>query len=214
MTTIAATTTATPEVAATTKLNGDFNMFLKLLTAQMQNQDPLNPMDTAQYTQQLVQYSQVEQQIAQTGTLKSILSGMRTQDISQASSMIGRVAAFDTPTAGLGSAPAHWDFTADHPIASLKATISDANGHVIDTRSLDANAEGSFVWDGKLPSGGTVPAGAYTLALTATDVGGGTVPVAIRSVGQVDQVRVDGGTVTLEVNGQQIPLSALLRIGG
>ncbi|WP_275426750.1 flagellar hook capping FlgD N-terminal domain-containing protein, partial [Enterobacter hormaechei] len=66
---------------SSTGLNGDFTMFLKLLTTQMQNQDPLSPMDTTQYTQQLVQYSQVEQSMAQTTTLKSILSALGTQNL-------------------------------------------------------------------------------------------------------------------------------------
>ncbi|PNB52618.1 flagellar hook capping protein, partial [Pseudomonas sp. FW305-130] len=66
-----AATTATAAAPAT-GIKADFNMFLKLLTAQMQNQDPLSPMDTSQYTQQLVQYSQVEQSAQQNTTLNSI----------------------------------------------------------------------------------------------------------------------------------------------
>ena len=58
------------------KISGDYTMFLKLLTTQMQHQDPLSPMDTAQYTQQLVQFSQVEQAITQTGVLREIRDGL------------------------------------------------------------------------------------------------------------------------------------------
>lgn len=212
MTAISSVAAATPDAGAVTKLNGDFNMFLKLLTAQMQNQDPLNPMDSAQYTQQLVQYSQVEQQIAQSGTLKSILAGIQTQDLSLASGMIGKTAAFDSATAGLDGAPAHWDYDAGRPISTLSATITDAAGHTIETRTLDVAAQGSFTWDGKLASGGTAPPGAYTLSLAATDASGATVPVSIRSVGRVDEVRTENGAVMLEVNGQPLPLSKLLRL--
>ena len=65
---------AAQPTAAKSKLNADFDMFLGLLTAQMKFQDPLDPVDTAQYSQQLVQYSAVEQAVAQTDLLKSILS--------------------------------------------------------------------------------------------------------------------------------------------
>ncbi|WPR54578.1 flagellar hook capping FlgD N-terminal domain-containing protein [Streptomyces sp. S399] len=70
--------------APTTGIKADFNMFLKLLTTQMQNQDPLSPMDTSQYTQQLVQYSQVEQSVQQNTTLNSILSNLSNQGLTQA----------------------------------------------------------------------------------------------------------------------------------
>jgi len=87
-------------------LSKDYTMFLKLLTTQMQHQDPLDPMDTSEYTQQLVQYSQVEQSIQQTGALKDILSQLGAQQMSQASSFIGREARFDSAVAGLGTDPA------------------------------------------------------------------------------------------------------------
>src|SRR4051812_13135181 len=89
-------TNTTPAAAATKGIGADFNMFLKLLTTQMQNQDPLNPMDTSQYTQQLVQYSQVEQTVQQTGTLKDILTRLTSQDMAQASSYIGKEASFNS----------------------------------------------------------------------------------------------------------------------
>lgn len=73
VTPIVPASTAAPTNPAAARL-GDFDMFLKLLTTQMQHQDPLSPMDTAQYTQQLVQYSQVEQSIQQTALLKEILA--------------------------------------------------------------------------------------------------------------------------------------------
>src|SRR3954468_8082297 len=112
MTTVTSATTPTATdatTAATSKLGADFNMFIKLLTAQMQNQDPLDPMDTAQYTQQLVQYSQVEQSIQQSGTLKSILSSLGTQNLTQASSLIGHQVETGSGVSGLTDAtPAQW----------------------------------------------------------------------------------------------------------
>jgi flagellar basal-body rod modification protein FlgD len=81
---------------STSGVGADFNMFLKMLTVQMQNQDPLDPMDTSEYTKQLVQFSQVEQSMQQTGVLKDILTRVSGQDMAQASAFIGREARFDT----------------------------------------------------------------------------------------------------------------------
>lgn len=81
---------------------GDFTMFLRLLTTQMQNQDPLDPMDTSRYTQQLVQYSQVEQSIQQTGLLRDMLGRPSANDMTEAAALIGREAEFDSVMAGHG----------------------------------------------------------------------------------------------------------------
>ena len=202
--------------AAASKTSADFNMFLKMLTTQMQNQDPLDPMDTSEYTNQLVQFSQVEQTIQQTGTLKDILSRLSTQDMAQASGFIGREAEFASPVAGLSAdAPATWGYAAGRPIASLTATIADANGKVVDTRALDAGAAtGRFAWDGKLANGATAPAGAYTLSLAGADAAGGKVPVAVSSIGRVGEVVSAGGATALVVNGASLPAGKLVRVSG
>ncbi|MFD1961413.1 flagellar hook assembly protein FlgD [Novosphingobium panipatense] len=115
MTTV--TDTATKGISATagatSGLLADYNLFLKLLTTQMTNQDPLDPMDTSEYTAQLVQYSQVEQSIQQTGKLDDIMSQLLSQQMAQASSYIGREARFDPPVSGLGDAPARWTYYVD-----------------------------------------------------------------------------------------------------
>ena len=119
---IARTTSATAAKTTTAAAAGTLNQsdFLKLMTAQMQNQDPLDPMDTSEYTNQLVQFSQVEQTIQQTGTLRDILSRLSTQDMAQASGFIGREAQFASPVSGLSAdAPATWGYSSARPAASL-----------------------------------------------------------------------------------------------
>lgn len=199
---------------AGTKLNADFDMFLKLLTAQMQNQDPMDPMDTSQYTQQLVQYSQVEQQIAQTDTLKEMLGQMSSQYISQASTLIGREVAFGSNISGFAEkTPAMWDYSVKRDISSLTANITDpVTGRVVATQELKPETMGRFKWDGKLADGSTAPAGAYALEMTAKDANGQTVQVTLNSVGIVKDVQVNGDTVTLGVNGAQLPAAWVLRI--
>lgn len=195
------------------ELNANFDMFLKLLTTQMQNQDPLDPMKTSEYTQQLVQYSQVEQSIQQTGALKDILASLSTQDLAQSANFLGKRAEIDSSTAGLSAdRPAEWSWQAARPIQSLSATITDGSGRVVETRSLDAAAVGQFEWNGSLASGGNAAAGGYTLALSALDAAGNAVPVSIKSTGVVDEVATLNGTVMLGVNGHTFPAAALVRV--
>ncbi|WP_204269743.1 hypothetical protein, partial [Klebsiella michiganensis] len=81
--------------------------------------------DTTQYTQQLVQYSQVEQSMAQTTTLKSILSALGTQNLTQASSLIGRAVEVDSPVSGLtDTRAAQWSWSTPRDAASVVATIT------------------------------------------------------------------------------------------
>ena len=221
MSTVSSTTATTPATtttdtsAAGTALSGDYTMFLKLLTTQMQNQDPLSPMDTSQYTQQLVQYSQVEQSIQQNTNLKSILSSLSAQSLTQNSMLIGGNAEFDSATAGLnGSSPATWNWSSSTNVSSLTATIHDAKGHVVDTRQISTNGtSGNLSWGGSLASGDQAPDGAYTLELTGTDSYGNAVDVTPHATGVVKDVRLVNGVVSLGVNGIQIPASSVVGVG-
>jgi flagellar basal-body rod modification protein FlgD len=194
--------------------SADFNMFLKLLTTQMQNQDPLDPMDTAQYTQQLVQFSQVEQSLQQTATLKDILAQLSGGSMADAAAFIGKEAHFDSAISGLGaSGPASWSWQAPSDISSLTATVTDSSGKVVSTGSLSPNAaSGRFNWDGTMSSGGRAPDGSYTLSLTGVNAAGATIPIGIQSVGTVKNVMSGAGGVTLGVNGAQLPMSALVGV--
>lgn len=220
MTTVTSTNSTTNAAAAageaaTSKLGADFNMFLKLLTAQMQNQDPLDPMDTAQYTQQLVQYSQVEQSISQTGTLKEILASLGTQNLTQASSLIGRQVETGSATSGLSATTtAQWTWSAPRDVASMTATIKDDKGRIVETRTVPAGASaGSMAWDGATSAGRTMGAGNYTLELKGLDAGGNAVAVTPHAVGKVSDVQLSNGSVLVTINGQTVKASDLVRVG-
>lgn len=216
MTTVTSTTTAASTTnAASSKLNADFDMFLKLLTTQMQNQDPLDPMDTAQYTQQLVQYSQVEQSIEQTKTLKEMLAAFGTQNLMQASALIGAQVETSSATSGLSAAtPAQWTWSATREVASMTGTIKDEKGKIIDTFPIEASsAAGAFTWDGTTSGGKKVDPGLYTLELAGKDASGAAVTTTAHAYGKVTDVELDNGTVQMTINGLKVASSELLRIG-
>lgn len=211
--TAAAATSTTNSALAQTSV--DFNMFLKLLTTQMQNQDPLKPMDSTEYTQQLAQFSQVEQTVKQTSTLSDILAQLTTQNIAQATGFIGKTANFDYAVSGLSAiAPAQWSYSASAPLTTLTATVSDATGRTVLSRSLTPDQNGAFTWDGTLDNGGQASPGAFTLSLRGTTAQGADVPVAITTNGRIDEVLGGGGSVTLGVNGVQIPMAKLTKVSG
>lgn len=213
MTTTAATGTTPAQTTAQTggmaQLSQDYTMFLKLLSTQMQNQDPLDPMDTSQYTQQLVQYSQVEQSIQQSGLLKDILGRLTSQDLAQASSLIGRQVQYDGATAGLtADTPARWTWTTASTPASLNATILDAAGHSVATIPLDPGAT-SLDWNGSKDGGGTATPGSYTLVLSASDADGNSIAGTVGGTGVVSSVAQENGALALRINGAAIGMDAL-----
>lgn len=197
------------------KAGGDFNMFLKLLTTQMQNQDPLDPMDTSQYTQQLVQYSQVEQSLQQTGVLKNILARLSGDDLTKAGQLIGRAVEFDSSVSGLGSSnPAAWRWTFSELPASLTAEVLDSTGRVVATPAIAATANtGTLEWDGLLADGTRAPGGAYALRLVATDASGNALAPVLASIGRVSEVISRGGELWADIGGAALPLAKLQRIG-
>ncbi|WP_159980894.1 MULTISPECIES: flagellar hook assembly protein FlgD [unclassified Novosphingobium] len=206
-------TTSATTAASTSGLLTDYNLFLKLLTTQMTNQDPLDPMDTSEYTAQLVQYSQVEQSIQQTGALGNILSQLLSQQMAQASSYIGREARFDSPVAGLDTnTPARWTYYVNGTPGSITATVKDSLGATVATVNLDPEAQGSYEWDGTMTDGSKAPAGAYTLSIDAKDASGSSLDTTINSIGVVNDVVTDGTDIMLGVNGIRLSASGLVAL--
>lgn len=213
MTTITSATSKTATVnSQITGLTADYSMFLKLLTTQMQNQDPLNPMDSSQYTQQLVQFSQVEQSIQQTGALKDMLAQMNGQQLSQASSFIGREARFDSNISGLSEQSAVWSYAAAGAPAKLTAIITDVAGKVVREVALDPSTQGRFEWDGTTNDGARAPNGPYSLTLSATNASGDALQTTINSIAKVSDVVAGGPEIMLGVNGIRMPLSGLIAV--
>lgn len=200
--------------AASSKLTADYNLFLKLLTTQMQNQDPMSPMDSSQYTQQLVQYSQVEQSISQTKTLNSILSSLNMSSLTASSSMIGQPVQLDSDKAGLtATTPAQWEWTATNAIIGLTATVLDEKGTKVDSFPITVSGKsGQFSWDGSVTGGSKVDPGLYQLQLTGTTDAGAKITTTAKAIGKVEDVQMLNGAPVVSVNGAQYPTSMILRI--
>jgi flagellar hook assembly protein FlgD len=136
---ISSTTSGTATGAATKtasqELAGNFTQFLTLLTTQLKNQNPLDPMDTNQFTQQLVQYAGVEQQLKSNDRLDSILSNAKSSSAASATGFIGQTITADGRTTALKSGAASWTLTPARAATQARITISDAKGNVVATQT-------------------------------------------------------------------------------
>src|ERR1700709_1646971 len=158
MTTVDPTSSAAPAAATGTgtqsaaqqQLAGNFDTFLTPLTTQLQNQDPLSPMDSNQFTQQLVQFSQVEQQIDSNKNLESLISLTKTQTTTNAVSYLGKTLTITDGSAALQNGAAKWAYSLPSDAASTKLMITDSQGHaVFNTTGDTASGLHAFSWDGK-----------------------------------------------------------------
>jgi flagellar basal-body rod modification protein FlgD len=199
---------------ATQQLAGNFNTFLKLLTTQLQNQDPTSPMDSNQFTQQLVEFSQVEQQINTNQNLQTLINQGQSANGAYAMSYLGRSVTISNGQAALQKGAAAWDYTLGTTAQATTLTVSDSSGRVVYTGAGETTSGAhSFSWDGKDINGNQLPDGTYTLNVGATAQDGSTVSTAVTSTGVVSEVNLSGGTPTLMIGPMSVPLTAVSDVG-
>jgi len=196
MTTIPGVTDPTAQTQtgqSRTKLSDNFDTFLVLLTAQLQNQDPLAPMDSTQFTQQLVQYSQVEQQIRTNEQLEGLVSQYQAMSASLPLSYIGRFAVIDSNTTYMANEQAAWTYSFEDNPSNVTINVLDAKGKVVYTAPGTAAAgTHNFVWDGTNTAGDSMPDGAYRLQIVAKNGAGEAVASDVNAIELVSGVDLTG----------------------
>ena len=195
----------------------NFDAFLLLLTTQLKNQNPLEPLDSNQFTQQLVQFSSVEQQVKTNDSLTAILAGQKTAAVTSALGFVGTKVRADGSTTTLKGGSAEWRVNAPRAAASASFTIKDSNGNAVytQTKSLDAGDQ-AFAWNGRNSTGGLASEGDYTLQVTAQDASGQALAVKLETSGIVDAVDVSGDTPILRIGNTLLPaykVKSIERIG-
>jgi len=198
---------------ATAGLTQNFNTFLTLLTTQLQNQDPLSPMDTNQFTQQLVSFSEVEQQINTNSNLQQLIALQGAGESIAALPLVGQNIEYNSATAPLSNGQANFVYDLPSTTASTALTVVNASGKVVYTQPGDTSAGAHlFTWNGQTNTGVQLPDGNYTLQIQAVGAAGAPVSPTIASVGTVQAVGVENGTATFTVNGMAIPLNELVTV--
>lgn len=189
----------------------NFQSFLLLLTTQLQNQNPLDPLDTNQFTQQLVQFAQVEQQLKSNDQLAALVSIEKTAQSTQALVFVGQNVAVDGSTARLNG-HATWNLNA--PSASnATINITNATGQTVYSGNFNvASGNASFVWDGKGNDGTVWPTGDYKMTVTAKDNSGKDVAITTEIQGKVDSVDLTASPALLSIGGKNYTLDQIKRV--
>ena len=202
------TTTAS---TATTGIADNFQTFLTLLTTQLQNQNPLDPLDTNQFTQQLVQFAGVEQQLKSNDQLKSLIDIEKSAQATQALIYVGNTVAVDGSTTQFDGS-ATWNLKAPKG-TNATVTITNSTGQTVYSGKFTlANGNSSFVWDGKGNDGTQYPAGDYKLTATGTDSSGKNVAIASEVQGVVDSVDLTASPALLSIGGQNYTTDQIKRV--
>ncbi len=209
---IAPVTTQSTQIAkAQQTLSGNYETFLRLLTTQMQNQDPLEPMDATKFTEQLVSYSQVEQQIATNTSLNSLISLTKSAAGANAVNYLGKTALTAGPVSSLAAGEASWRYTLPRDAASIQINVTDANGRVIRSTTGDASVGmHDFTWNGASANGTQLPDGPYTLSIVARLADGTNVPGTITGVGQVNEIDMSGIEPLVTIGSRKLNLSDII----
>jgi flagellar basal-body rod modification protein FlgD len=195
-----------------TEIASNFTTFLQLLTTQLKNQDPLSPLDTNQFTQQLVEFAQVEQQMKSNDQLTSLVSLEKSAVASTALAYVGATVVVDGSTAQLTNGTANWNFNVTKP-STATITIKDSTGQNAFTGTAAVNpGTQAFTWNGRGNDGRLWPNGSYTLTATAVDANNQSVAISTEVQATVDSVDLTQDPPQLSINGQNYTLDKIKRI--
>lgn len=218
MTTTNATSAATPAtVANTAAANGfaiakNFDQFLTLLTTQLKNQDPTAPLNTNDFTAQLVQFASVEQQIKSNDTLNSLLKTTQTSNAASALGFVGKTVSASGATRYLQNGSTKWVLDAERG-GTATIAIKNDSGSVVATKTMTVVAGAQdYVWDGKMSDGSSAPSGKYTISVTGKDTSNQSFNIATSISGVIDSVDLTTMPATLLIGSIEIPLDKVRTI--
>lgn len=208
----AANASAVSSAVSNNTIAGNFTTFLQLLTTQLQNQNPLDPLDTNQFTQQLVEFAQVEQQLKSNDQLATLVSLQQTAQSTSALGLVGATVVVNGQTAQLANGSASWTLNASKPTTAT-ISIASSTGQTVYTGSfaLDSGSQ-NFTWNGQGNDGKIWPAGNYTLSATGVDASGQPSTISTQIEAPVDSVDLTQTSPVLSINGQNYQLNQIQKI--
>ena len=204
---------AASSALASQQIAGNFQSFLQLLTVQLQNQNPLSPLDTNQFTQQLVEFAGVQQQLNTNDSLATLVSLQQTAQSTQALGFVGKTAVVNGSTAALTDSSATWQLSVP-TTSTVNISIANSSGSTVFTGSYNVTAGDNqpFTWNGQGSDGTTEPAGNYTLTATAKDSSNNTVAITTQVEGVVSSVDLTKSPPLLTIGGQTFTVNQIQSI--
>jgi len=210
--TSSSTVSPTDQASLNNQIAGNFTTFLTLLTTQLQNQNPLDPLDTNQFTQQLVQFASVEQQMNMNTQLQALVALQQTAQNSQALGFVGKTVTVNGSTAPLVNGKAQWTFNPTSP-ATATLTVTDSTGQTVYTKTGTVQpGTQAFNWNGLDNSGRQWADGNYTLSITAVGADGKPVAIPTNVTGMVSSVDLTQNPPLLSIGGKTYTLNQILSV--
>lgn len=204
---------STTSSSAFSSLTQNIDTFLTLLTTQLRNQDPLNPLDTEKFTEQLVQFASVEQSIQTNTHLEALIALQASNERSDAFALLGKTARVESETARLDDTGAAWTIQLPEGAAAISARILDSGGRVVATRAFQPTGETTeFLWNGLTDNRARARDGLYTLVVNARGADGASVPARIETAAEVSAVAFGDDGASLETSVGIVPLAAVRRV--
>jgi flagellar basal-body rod modification protein FlgD len=203
---------STAGLVGNTEIASNFTTFLQLLTTQLQNQDPLSPIDTNQFTQQLVEFAGVEQQMKSNDSLSTLVTLQQSAQTTSALALVGATVVVNGSTAPLANGKANWTLNSTQP-ATASISIADSTGRTAFSGNVTVNTGNqTFTWNGQGNDGTIWPAGNYTLTATGTSASGQTTAISTQIQAPVDSVDLTQTPPLLSVQGQNYTLNQIQKI--
>lgn len=197
--------------AASTGLAQDFAQFLTLLTVQLQNQDPLNPMDSTEFTNQLVAFTGVEQQINTNQKLDSLVALQLGSAYSSSLDYVGKNVSYISSEFNYDGNPSEITYALDSAAAETTVRIYDESGAIVYEAPGSTNTgQQKFVWDGTLTNGGKASNGTYEVKIDALDADGNAVDSTTVVKGTVRGVETQNGSIYLLIGDRAVSVANVL----
>ncbi len=199
--------------AASSSLADTFDTFLTLLTTQLQNQDPLDPMKSEQFTSQLVQFAGVEQSITTNKKLEQLIELQTSSQLNTAVSYIGKNVEVVADELMLDNGTSEISYGLDHNAATTIISIVDLNGNAV--RTIDgeiAAGRHELTWDGRNARGDLLPDGVYGFSVVAVDDDDETVDTVAASLGRVTGVEIVDDALRLNIGEMGAPFDSLFAV--
>lgn len=190
------------------KLAEDFTQFLTLLTTQLQNQDPLSPMDSTEFTNQLVQFSQVEQTINTNQKLDSMLAMQMGTISSSMLNYVGMDVSYRSADMHFdGEQPVKVNYALSKDAVTAKMNVYSDKGELVFSKDVDRSVGGhSIQWDGKDSNGQTVDKGTYQVEIAAFDSDDKQIKVSTVVSGKVRGIESQDGVIFLLIGERAVAL--------
>ena len=198
---------------ALNSLSANFGDFLKLLMTQLQNQDPSSPLDTNQFTSELVQFSSVEQQINTNTSLTRLIQLTQAGEIMQGSSMTGKRVTVSSDHLPLQNGQGAIQFTAPAAQPVDIAIYNDSGAKLSESMLMATKGSNTWTWNGKTSSGTTLPDGSYKVAVTGANTDGTTSPLTFSVIGTATGVQSQSSGMQLQLGALSVDFSKVQAVG-